>query len=230
MPDENDRTDSAAPPPISNNHPLRETALTVFSEDERDILLRAADLLESGMYELTGGAGTGYHHRVARALERDAHYLIESARHALGEWPGVDPVRRATEEALHGLEAAHGALSAVLDGEDAATRTVPPVPNTPEHRLQVEDALALLRLAARVAERGASVEAALVSDERGVFRWGSLAQAIRHDLHGDGVGGTLDKPSDDSLLGRVERMMGWSDEQWDRVFEAEKSDLDGEAD
>lgn len=101
---------------LPNDHPLRETALVALSTEERETLIRAADLVDTAMHEFTQGDGPDHSERIAVALHRDLSYLSDAARYELEDWGGTSPLRRALVEALDGMEAAHSALSAVLEG------------------------------------------------------------------------------------------------------------------
>lgn len=88
--------------------------------------------------------------------------------------------------------------------------------------------MALLTLAGRLAGRVPPVEAALRSGNRELFVWASLAEGIRHDLHGDGIGGSEEEPAPDSTLGKVRSMKAWPRETWDRMFDNERADLEAD--
>lgn len=89
----------------------------------------------------------------------------------------------------------------------------------------MEGARALLKVAARVAERLSPVEEVLRTGDRERYPWASLAQCLRHGLYGDGVGGDLEHPTPDSLLGQLRRMSDWGDERWSELYRAERAEL-----
>lgn len=110
-------------------------------------------------------------------------------------------------------------------GPEPASRHEGSAPAGPQEL--VEDALALLRLAARVARRVPSVESTLEAGDRERFAWASMAESLQHDLYGGHVGGSLEEPLEDSVLGRVVAMGAWSRERWGRLFDNELLDLKG---
>ncbi|MFP3942230.1 MAG: hypothetical protein ACLF0P_18195 [Thermoanaerobaculia bacterium] len=89
----------------------------------------------------------------------------------------------------------------------------------------VEGARALLEVAARVAERLPPVEEVLRTGERERYPWACLGQCLRHGLYGEGVGGTLERPARDSLLGQLRQMAGWGEARWANLYQAERAEL-----
>lgn len=88
----------------------------------------------------------------------------------------------------------------------------------------VEGARALLEVAARVAERLPPVEEVLRTGDRERYPWASLGQCLRHGLYGEGLGGDLEHPTPDSLLGQIREMAAWNDERWTELYRAERAE------
>lgn len=88
-------------------------------------------------------------------------------------------------------------------------------------RQELDDALALLRVAGELAGRAPAVEEVLRAGDGGSYRWASMAQSLRYLLYGGDAGGALERPAADSLLGQMTEMTAWSTEHWERLYQTE---------
>lgn len=107
------------------NHPLRETLLAHLAEDERELLVPAALLMERALLELTRGDGRApFKVRMARAVLWDLEYLLEHTRETLEGWEWregtpLGDLQVAMEKAAHRLDGARKILAPAVQAAEA---------------------------------------------------------------------------------------------------------------
>lgn len=240
MPDRRHPTPpSPAPGPTPDPFPDREPLIrrTWLCQLSRPRDREALERFEYLLYELASEASVhwGGHQRVRERLEAVlldlgslAVFLVEDVAELPRQEDPLQPRARGWALQLAGVARA---MEAALQGPEPGPGQESP--GDPERTLGepaalVEDAVALLTLASRVAARVPPVEAALRTGDRELFAWASVAQAIRHDLLGAHLRGTEAEPAPDSALGNVAAMRGWTEERWDQLFRSELADLEEE--